>query len=104
MRPTLERKKTTPASATPDDDEEELLTLAQAGRSLPGKGVSASCCFRWATKGCRVGDEVVRLRVTRFGRRLYVSRRELKKFGRRLGDAHVAVRPIVTATRDSYAD
>jgi hypothetical protein len=68
--------------ATISLDSGELLSLAEAARTLPGRP-GPSTLWRWRTRGIRG----VRLATVLIGGRRYVSKQALAAFAQRLTDA-----------------
>src|SRR5689334_23194438 len=78
-----------------DSTTEELLSLAEASKTVPGKnghGVNPSTVWRWALRG--VGG--VRLEVLRLGGRTCTSKQALQRFYERCTSAAIGVAPTAT--------
>jgi hypothetical protein len=72
-----------------DISNETLISLPEAGRSLPagrrGRPVHASCIFRWIMQGSTAPDgRRVRLEAIRLGGRWLTSREALSRFAEAL--------------------
>ena len=102
--------QTGPAPARRILEQEQLVSLAKAGRSLPGHHgnahVNPATVFRWVTKGCRAADgTVVRLEAVRVGSRWLTSREALARFATALSTpAPAAPAPRPPAARRRAAD
>lgn len=59
-----------------DIGSEDILTLSEAGRAVPPKGVSPACMARWITTGVRG----VVLETVRVGGRRLTSKEALARF------------------------
>jgi hypothetical protein len=57
----------------------EYLTPNQARPLFPGRP-SISAMWRWATRGCHHGGQVIRLPYTRCGRRIFLTREGIQQF------------------------
>jgi hypothetical protein len=78
-----------------DSTTEELLSLAEAARTVPGKsgrGVNPSTVWRWALRGVNG----TRLEVLRLGGRTCTSRQALQRFYERCTTAAIGVTPTAT--------
>jgi hypothetical protein len=83
--PTVKPTQLARSLALIDLQNEHLISLSQAGKSLPSyrsnKPVSLSCVFRWVVDGVRLDSgEVVRLEAVRCGGRWLTSREAMQRF------------------------
>ena len=78
------------ATATPADGAgagDDLLSFAEAARTLPGKP-SPSTIWRWSRRGVVARDgQRVRLRCVRLGGRMFTTRAAILAFGEALAEA-----------------
>lgn len=88
-----------------DVENEQVISLAEAARSLParraGKRVHVSCLFRWCSTGCRG----IRLEYVQIGGTRCTSREALQRFFDKLTAAsqgdHPAPTPPAKARREA---
>jgi hypothetical protein len=74
------------------------LTLAQAAELLPTKRATCTL-WRWAMRGVRVGDRVIRLQCAWIGRSMFTTPDWLDDFIRESSDAQNALRGIGSSRR-----
>jgi hypothetical protein len=80
--------------------EEDLISLAEAGRALPGRP-HVSTLWRWVTHG--IGPERTRLETVSVGGRRYTSRQALRRFVAVRSDCDGKSERGVSARRESEA-
>jgi len=76
----------------------DRLALAEAAAIAPGRP-SAITVWRWCRLGLLAGNERIRLRHVRVGRKLYTSRADLEAFYRAVAAADLAARDAAAPKR-----